>query len=811
MERNITIIKAVALAVVFMATVLFTFFSLDARQDDEMYTNFESSTIPVLYMKTEAGNLINPADGYVTDVGERNVFNGITPLYEDRSLNICFYNNGTKIVSLSYRLRDVETDQLLEDTQVKNLVSNEEQAEATLNIKNLIEKDREYLLTFVVKTDRNQEVHYYERIIWSDGLKTDEKLQFALNFNSYTYSKDNLSNISKWIETDESGDNTNFGKVNIHSTRAQIGWGSLSPRIEGNVIPTIWEINGITAQISLRYKVVTYSGSTEFEAYSVKDYYRLHQTSETIYLMDYEREADQIFDAYGDLQNSGRINLGIKSSLTDIEAMADATGKYSFFVQNGSLWCYSRSENKFTDVFSFSASSDYTGQESNDLHEIKLIQVDSNGNAWFSVMGLMKGGGHDGKVGISLFQYNYADNIVKEKVFIPVNAPYHMLLGNTGDVSYVSGDIYYVKINQYLYSIDLVSGEYMLIAQGLYDETYAVNATGNRIAYHDNHADEGNHVIRIYDFEQKTEKVIKGSDYGNGTDADYLKIVGYIGDDLLYGLINEDDVIVEEQINSIFPMYEIVVLDDEYTVKKIYSEAGKYVYEAEIDGMRVNLWRVQKTEDGRYESTSIDQLLNKEENTNSSIFTEVVTTSTREKELYLNIPTSSGDLQNVAVRYAKEIQFQDSEFVTLESDYVFNSVYNVYGHGKWLGKYTSIRNAIMQASGNYGYVIGADGNYVWKKTEGNKTVNWNHEEEIPVIMNYEYNLSGLGLDYVLYYVSEGKLVAGMLGDGKYVYIYEYDNNNIKYYDMELKTDVTLDRNTASKKFIQWNNIFVVLE
>ena len=117
----------------------------------------------------------------------------------------------------------------------------------------------------------------------------------------------------------------------------------------------------------------------------------------------------------------------------------------------------------------------------------------------------------------------------------------------------------------------------------------------------------------------------------------------------------------------------------------------------------------------------------------------------------------------------------------------------------------------MQASGNYGYVIGADGNYVWKKTEGNKTVNWNPEEEIPVIMNYEYNLSGLGLDYVLYYVSEGKLVAGMLGDGKYVYLYQYDNNNIKYYDMELKTDVTLDRNTASKKFIQWNNIFVVLE
>ena len=71
---------------------------------------------------------------------------------------------------------------------------------------------------------------------------------------------------------------------------------------------------------------------------------------------------------------------------------------------------------------------------------------------------------------------------------------------------------------------------------------------------------------------------------------------------------------------------------------------------------------------------------------------------------------------------------------------------------------------------------------------------------------YEYLYKCIKQDII-----EGKLVAGMLGDGKYVYIYEYDNNNIKYYDMELKTDVTLDRNTASKKFIQWNNIFVVLE
>lgn len=811
MEFNWTLVKSIILSVIFVIVGVVTYASMDITAQEEMVTTFKASSMPILYMVTENNRLINPAHGYTQDVGEKNVFNGITPIYEDRSVNIALYNYGERITGISYQVRDIENSQLLEDTQLKLSMNQEDYTMATFNIKNLIEKDKEYFLTVSVSTDKNEQIRYYERIVWTDNLKLKEKLDFVLGFNSYTYSREKIDEIGKWIETDETGDNTNFGYVNIKSTKKQIGWGDLSARIEGNVIPTIWEMTPSSAQISLSYRVVTSSKTTDYDAYTVKDYYRLRQTSDTIYLMDYERKVNQIFDAYNDLQSNGRINLGIKSSLSDkVESRADKSGKYSYFVQNGNLWCYNRNLNCFTNVFSFTSSSDYNGRPIWDEHSIKIIDVDSVGNCWFSVCGYMNGGEHNGQTGLSLFYYNYDESIVKEQVYIPVNLPYRMIKDNVGDVSYVNEFTYFVKINQYLYSIDLTSGEYMMITDQLYDGTYAINESGTKIAYHDNHTTDECKVIRIYDFETAQEVLVNGASNGGRT-SDFIKIIGYIGDDLVYGMANPLDFQEKKELNRIFPMYAIVVINDDNELVKKYQEIGTYVSLAEIEGMRVNLYRVIKNEEGKYEDTSIDQLLNKEENTGSTgTFTEVVATSVREKELYLNIPTTSGDLENVAVKFSKEIQFMEQSLYSFETDYKFKDKYAIYVKGEWVGNSDNLKKSIGIASGGYGYVVGPSGEYIWKKTEGNVTITCN-EENVPedVVKNHELNLSGVSLDNILYYVSIGKIVAGKLGEDKFVYIYDYDKSDIFYYDAALNKSVTLDRDTAGKLFIRYDNIFLV--
>lgn len=810
MKERLGIIKVILVILGFALSLSLTFVSSYAEETEEFYTIFESTDIPTLYMKTEQGKIINPATGYTTDVGARLMFSGVTPLNENREVDIAFYENNSKIKNISFQVRDIESDQLLEDTVVKNIVQTDDYVTARLAIKNLIMKDKEYLLTITISTDTKDNLKYYQRIIWSDNLKTDEKLDFVLKFNSYSYNKEQLSKVSQWIETSEKGDNTNLGRVNIYSTRAQVGWADLVPRIEGNVIPVIWDITPTNAQISLKYHAVTVDTNADATSYVVKDYYKIVQTRSDIYLMDYERETDQIFDAYNDLQSRGRINLGIKSDLKDIESKADATGKFSYFVQNGNLWTYARTENKFTKVFSFAASEESAGKELDENHQIKIVNVDTEGNAWFSVCGYMNGGTHDGMSGISLFEYNYSENIVKEHIFIPVSKPFDILMDNVGDISYINGDTYYVKINQYVYAIDLISGEYMLVIDQLYDGTYSVNKSGDKIAYHDTHTINTNKRIKIFDFETETETTIKGSSYGSGNDNDYLKIIGYIGDDLLYGMANPEDVRLDV-LNPIFAMHTLLILDDGHFLMKKYNQENSYVYDAQIEGLRANLWRVEKNEEGNYESISIDQLLSREENLNSNIYTEIVTTSLRQKELYLNIPTTSADLETVGVRYAKEIRFIDKETQFIDNDYKFGKTYIVYGYGEKQGHYDNIKEAINVASAVDGIVLDFDGNYVWKATMGDEVIVWDTPNMNMDVTKFKYNLSGVNLNNIFYYISIGKVVAARDAEDNYVYIYAFDSSNIQYYDARLDKTVTLDREKATKKFIQWDNEFLLLE
>lgn len=82
-----------------------------------------------------------------------------------------------------------------------------------------------------------------------------DKLNYVLELNSYAYDQTQLKNLTQYLETTSSGDNSNFGKVNIHSKQSQVGWGELGPFIESDRIPSITQIGQETAEITIDYMV----------------------------------------------------------------------------------------------------------------------------------------------------------------------------------------------------------------------------------------------------------------------------------------------------------------------------------------------------------------------------------------------------------------------------------------------------------------------------------------------------------------------------------------------------------------------------
>ena len=167
----------------------------------------------------------------------------------------------------------------------------------TINLKDLIEKEKEYNLGFVLKLTDGRDVYYYTRIICREDVAVNEKLDFIYNFNSMTFSQTDVRSLYSYMEPNSEGDNSSFGYVNIHSNLNQLGWGNMHPRIEGDIRTTICDIGTSTASVMLEYMVSVRNDSI-VNYYMIEEFYRIRQGSDRFIAIILKRNLD-IFVAAG--------------------------------------------------------------------------------------------------------------------------------------------------------------------------------------------------------------------------------------------------------------------------------------------------------------------------------------------------------------------------------------------------------------------------------------------------------------------------------------------------------------------------------
>ena len=130
--------------------------------------------------------------------------------------------------------------------------------------------------------------------------------------------------------------------------------------------------------------------------------------------------------------------------------------------------------------------------------------------------------------------------------------------------------------------------------------------------------------------------------------------------------------------------------------------------------MRITLSRVVMS-DGGYVSTSIDQLINKDENvTHDGIQTEAISTDSRKQELYIDLIQKVSDI-SVSFRTSGEIIFKDNTVLELDDDFSWDGEYYVYGYGIFQGSRANLTPAIVLANETYGTVIDSKAGVVWKR------------------------------------------------------------------------------------------------
>lgn len=200
--------------------------------------------------------------------------------------------------------------------------------------------------------------------------------------------------------------------------------------------------------------------------------------------------------------------------------------------------------------------------------------------------------------------------------------------------------------------VNLTNMEVMVEVSGLKEGNYAVSKNGRSIAYSTDGSNGYSESIRVFNME-------KGTDYEiHADDGHRLKVIGYINSDFIYGSADVNDVVSTNGTQTVLAMNKIDIIDDEYNVIKVYDEPGIYITEADVENLRLNLNRVTKNSDGSFESTTSDQLINREENNSSSLVSvDVINSSTRLKEVVLVLTKKIQSADNIIMRYTDGIQY----------------------------------------------------------------------------------------------------------------------------------------------------------
>ncbi|MDE6210275.1 MAG: hypothetical protein K2M73_11465 [Lachnospiraceae bacterium] len=752
------LIKLAVLAVIFIATIGIHF-ALTIEKTELPEEVMTTATLPIVSMVCD-NMVVNTLHGYIISMDGRYMRDSVTPIGDGRKISFTIDMYDNIIAGISYELRSLDTTRLIEKTNVTDYNVSNGKADGTFKVSGMIDEEEEYLLIIKLVTEKHGEINYYTRVIMQDEINVAEHINFVEGFSESTLDKERAEEYLPYLEPKSSSDNSNLGNVNLHSSFTNVTWGNLE--VERVTIPivTIKELLGDVGCYELNYKIRAKNSNGVYQYYNVSEYFRVRKGVNVMYLYVYERNMEQIFDCSTGGVTATRINLGIDSDL-NVNTSCSPTGSFVSFVKERNLWLMDMNNNQMILIMSFESGSDSDVRDVFNENNIEIVSTGKDGNVLFLVYGYMNKGDHEGEVGTALYQYQYDSNIVKELVFVTSDMPYQILKGQVGKFAYITEDnIIYLMVEDSIYTITTDSNEYIQLANNLQTGNFIINSDNNIVAWHENGSIYEENSIRVINVADKKDYKIKAPE------NDYVKVIGFIEDDLIYGVAHSSDIYEDELGNTVFPMYKIVVDIYDEEEDEVYEKQGIYIKEISISNNMLMLKRMTKDESNKFVETTNDQIINKIDNSRATIELSTIATDLKSTELILKFAytvTSDNTLTKV---FPENIEFVYSNDMGKTDEEIDDTNYYVYGNGNMIMTTTSIVTAIKEASKEYGVVVYGNGNYVWARLSklDNKVVPSAtdaaspHYTSIAEVLKDDnidtIDVSGIDIEDALYYITK---------------------------------------------------------
>lgn len=840
------IYRAIILIAIFIAAL--SYFSKGIKEvvfDIDNTTTMEAATFPLVTIKT-MNNTINLLHGYSSNLDANKVRESVTPLDPNQAFEVVINQENYDIKKLNYEVREFVGNALIESDSVSVFEENGNVKTAKIKLKAELSTVKEYALKITLITSESEKMYFYQRIKIYEDSHLQAKLDFIMQFHNAIMNKTTAESIVKYLEPSNEADNTSLAYVNINSSFDLISWGNLNPTILTEVIPTVKEIYDDTASVELDYYIeAKVAGATE--KYQVTEFYRVRYSADRMYLLNYERYMEALFDVNLASVTKSELKLGITSENTVPFEAGEDKSKVAF-VRDRELYFYDLEKNEITKVFSFSqGGTDYL-HELYDQHDIRILNMDAEGNMNFLVYGYMNRGQYEGRVAVILYRFIRAENRIEELVYIPVDEPYQTLKENLGDLSYVnSKEVFYFQIYNNIYSYNMITKELSVIASNITKDQVVVLKDLNYIAWQENSDPKLSNNIYIMDLETGRQDTIPAKQGYN------IRLMEKIDSNIIYGYVKKSDIASMIDGSIIAPLSTVEIAGIDKIVLKSYNVPDIYVSGLDVKDNIIELRRVQKVkENGRtaYIAAAGDQIMNQKKQEEILVSVTPRVTDQTLTEYYMTLPKGfamSGVPKTLTT--VSTVISQDPT-VRLPEAAQKNLYYYPYVTGGIKGAYESAADAIQIARDYIGVVLNNNQQIIWergvKETSHTITEFTNLsveaspgatvEESLKLVLAYQgvniskeklnldkysaydllkkyskytpARLTGITLDDVLYYVTKNRPVIAMTGVDKAVIIYGYDAFNILVIDPATGSKEKIGIQDSAQLFSDAGNIFI---
>lgn len=761
------------------------------------------ATFPIMTIVKD-GMEYNELHGYVQEMDVSFQRDTITEIGENRELQIKINTFGESIKEILFEVRSLDGSRLIENTRISEYEESDNSIKIHTSVKDLIEKDTEYNMIFYITMDSGTVIQYYTRIIWSAETYAAEKIAFVEDFHNKTFDKEEAAELTAYLESNSTGDNTTFYKVDIHSSLNQITWGDLGVTRLGEPVIKLMELASQTASLELNYMVSTSTESNvtaeNSSYYYVEEFYRIRYTPERVYLLTFERTMTQIPQVKGNIYSNNKILLGITEE--DVECIESQDGNVVVFQVADTLYSYNISTNKVAILFSFQNGKYMDSRYYYNQHDIKILDIDEGGNVKFAVYGYMNRGRHEGNVGVQINYYNSAQNTTEELIYIPYDKPYEILSAEVEKLLYLNRENeLYFYLDNYIYQVNLEEKQYEIIAEMNSDEGVEISSSHKIVVWYQDSDIDSKSEMYIMNLATGIMKTIVADE------GELIRPLGFMSEDIIYGQAKKEDIIIDAAGRIFFPMYKVVICDSQGELLKDYQQENIYTVECSVEENQINLDRVLRQEDGSYIQTTQEHIMNNTVSTEGKNTIVTVAVDIYGKITQLSVKNTI-NTKTLQVLTPKEVVFEGGRELEIGDTNEHNRYY-VYSGGDISGIYLNPAQAINEAYDNAGVVVNQDGKTIWIR--GNRAI----RNQIMAIkensITEEKNALAVCIDTVLeyegvirnseYLLSQGQSVIDILQDNiEYIQVMDLDGCNLDavlyYVNQDIPVLVALNNGDA---------------